>query len=144
MVKKYSNIRPTMFRALTNILEGEEEYNKKIIETGIVPPTEVLSGSGEEHGTPPIRGSAWSLDYEYCTKDLYAPETVYAILRKKINIECKDGKMEITDPKGCDIVDNEEEGIFVLCTKPIKIDSAEGIAGSLPSYPKGKRFDKKK
>lgn len=58
MRKKYSNIRPTMFRSLSNISENEKVYNDKIIKTGIVPPTDVLAGTGEGQDNSPIHGNA--------------------------------------------------------------------------------------
>lgn len=123
--KKYTNIRPTMFRALSNLSEYEKEYNDKIIKTGIVPPTEKLSGSGYGKENPVIYGSAWTLNHEYITKMLYTNFETHSILKKKINIECKNGNIEITDPKGCHIEENELEGVMIICTKPIKFDSAD-------------------
>lgn len=135
-MKKYSNIHPTMFRALSSLYEDEKEYNDEIIKTGIVSPTELMSGSGKQN-IPPIHGSVWSLNHEYVSKQLYDPHEIHSVLKKKINIECKNGKIEIKDPKGCYIEENELEGVMVVCTQPIKFDSAE-ITGN-PVVFKGKR-----
>lgn len=138
-MKKYSTIHPTMFRALSNLFEDEKEYNDKIIETGIVPPTKLISGSGEIN-IPSICGSVWSLNHEYITKQLYDPHEIHSILKKKINMKCEDGKIEITDPKGCYIEENDLEGVMIVCTQSIKFDSAE-ITGNPVINKEKRRFN---
>ena len=42
--KQFSNIHPMMYRALSSLYEDEKEYSDKIIKTGIVPPSQLISG----------------------------------------------------------------------------------------------------
>lgn len=132
--KQFSNIHPTMFRALSSLYEDEKEYSDKIIKTRIVSPSQLISGYRKEI---PLSGSAWSLNHEYVTKQLYDPHEIHSILRKQINIECKDGKMTVVEPSCCKIEDNESEGVMIVCTCHIKFDSAE-VTGN-PVVFKGKR-----
>jgi hypothetical protein len=120
-----------MFRVLTSRSPDELEYNNKILETGIVIPTKCISGFGDLLGeddsdNPPTYGSAWSLDHDFVLSEIgEEKESLHAILKKKITIECIDGKMEITDPKGCYIFDNEAEGVFIICIDDIRFDKAD-------------------
>lgn len=115
-------IRPWMYRALVSLYEDELEYNNKIIESRIVLPIECISGSEEQ----PIYGSAWSLDYEYVLNSVGEDkEYLHAILRKKVTIQCVDGEMEITDPKGCYILDEEAEGVYIVCISNITLEKHE-------------------
>ncbi len=132
--KQFTNIHPTMYRALSSLYEDEKEFNDKIINTGIVPPSQFLSGYREEMM---LMGSAWSLNHEYVTKQLYDPHEIHSVLRKQVNIQCKDGKIDILEPSCCKIEEGEAEGVMIVCTCPIKFDSAE-VTGN-PVVFKGKR-----
>jgi len=123
-----------MYRTLSNFYEDEKEFNDKIISTGLVPPTEIISGTEElDH----LKGSLWSLDHRYVYGDLFESKAVHSILRKRITIECQNDKMIIKEPEGCEIIDNEKEGVLIKCIGPIKIDEYDFIGN--PVVFKGKR-----
>lgn len=135
-MKKFNSIKPNMYRTLSNFFEDEKEFNDKIIKSGIVPPTEIVSGTEE---ITPVKGSLWTLDHRYAEKELFDPKSIHSILRKNFTIECKDNKMEVTNPNCCKIFDNEKEGVIVRCTCPIKIDGYDYI-GNPPIYRGKRRF----
>lgn len=127
-------LKPNMYRTLSNFYEDEKEFNDRIILTGVVPPTEIISGTEE---LKPLKGSLWSLDHRYVSRDLFEHKAVHSILRKKITIVCQNDKMIIKEPNGCEIIDNEKEGILIRCTDPVKIDEYDFIGN--PVVFKGKR-----
>lgn len=131
---KFSSLKPNMYRTLSNYYEDEKEFNDKIIRTGIVPPTEIVSGTEELN---PLKGSLWSLDHRFVSSELFEQKALHSILRKNITIECQNDKMTIKEPKGCEIIDNEREGVLIKCINPIKIDGYDFIGN--PVVFKGKR-----
>lgn len=145
---------PTMFRALISIGEDKLEYNNKILKTGIVPPTERITGTGEDYpkvDNPPIYGSAWSLNHDYVLNNVGNEPELHAILKKRIIIKYVNRELEIAGI-GCYILNEELEGVYIVCIEPVKFDSADvyenvngevkwikRIEGAGNRYPYGKR-----
>lgn len=125
-MKEYSSIQPIMFRALTCRSKEEKEFNNKIIESGIVPATQKVRGSGEDgEWNPPIFGSLWTLNLEIILHGEYAEwDDLHSILQKRISIGCLDGKLVVNYPfESCKIYNNVAEGVMILCDRPVKFDS---------------------